>query len=160
MALLQKIGWGVILAVLFGYDGLICHPSLETFRIACLRSSRANLHVGPGLQYPVDWILTLRHMPVWIVAEHGPWRRVQLCDGTRGWLHKSNLCVKKTAQVKQKSFLLDAPSPHAKKVAKIGEYAIVSLVKRKDGWLKVLVKSSDGDKIIGWIPEDRLWGLR
>lgn len=132
----------------------------ESERIACLRSSKANLHVGPGLQYPVDWILVLKHMPVIIISEFGQWRRIKLCDGTVGWIHKSLLCSKKTALLRRQAFMFSTPSEHSKKIAKIGRDSVVETIKQKENWIKVLVTTEDGDKLVGWILELELWGLR
>lgn len=135
------------------------HTSLSALRGVCLRSNKVNLHVGPGLNYPVDWVLTLRHMPVHVVAESGAWRRIQLIDGTRGWVHKSTLCVRKMAQLKRQVFLYASPSEQAKRMAKMGAFAVVSLVKRKGAWMKVQATTPDGDMTVGWLQEEALWGL-
>lgn len=137
-----------------------CHTSISALRIACLRSNKVNLHVGPGLNYPVDWVLTVRHMPVQVLAESGPWRRIQLIDGTRGWVHKSTLCIRKTAQLRQTAFLYTSPSDRARKIARVGSLAVVTLVKRKGVWLKVQATTPDGDMTVGWLEENKLWGLR
>lgn len=128
-------------------------------RVASLRSGKANLHVGPGLNYPVEWVLVLKHMPVLILSDFHAWRRIKLCDGTVGWVHKSLLCSKKTALVRRSTWLKEASKDSSERLARIGKNVVVYVVKRKIGWVKVLVSAPEDDKLIGWIPEEDLWGL-
>jgi SH3-like domain-containing protein len=127
-------------------------------RFACVKSSKANLHVGPGLQYPVDWVLTLKRMPVQIVSEYGPWRRIKVCDGTVGWVHKSVLSSKKTAMFKSDSVMFHSPSEKSKKIAQVGRNVAAVITKVKNDWTKVLVFAEDGENFAGWVQTQRMWG--
>ncbi|MDR1908056.1 MAG: hypothetical protein LBQ43_04335 [Holosporales bacterium] len=128
-------------------------------RNACMRSSTVNLHVGPGLQYPVDWILTLKHMPVVVISEFGQWRRIKLCDGTVGWVHRSLLSSKKTAMLLRESLMFASTSESSKKIARLEKDVVVAVVKQKDKWTKVVVTTPDGDKFTGWVVTRGLWGV-
>src|SRR5260221_11222257 len=44
-------------------------------RFASLRSNEGNLRTGPGTNYPVDWVLTRRAMPVPVLAGVDIWRK-------------------------------------------------------------------------------------
>ncbi|MDR0631518.1 MAG: hypothetical protein LBF66_03050 [Holosporales bacterium] len=127
-------------------------------RFACVKSSKANLHVGPGLQYPVDWILTLKRMPVLVISAYGQWRRVKLCDDTIGWLHKSVLSSKKTAMLRRDAVMFTATSEKSKKVANVGKHVVVVVSKNKGDWVKVLVTAEDGESFSGWLRSPPLWG--
>ncbi|MDR1208142.1 MAG: hypothetical protein LBJ89_02200 [Holosporales bacterium] len=127
-------------------------------RFACVKSSKANLHVGPGLQYPVDWVLTLKRMPVQIISEYGPWRRIKLCDDTIGWVHKSVLSSKKTIMFKSDSIIFHSPSEKSKKLAQVGKNVAAIITKTKNDWTKVLVVAEDGENFAGWVKTQRLWG--
>lgn len=131
----------------------------SALRSACLRSGKVNLHVGPGLNYPVDWVLTLKHMPVLILSDFGAWRRIKLYDGTVGWVHKSLLCGKKTAMTKRSVLLMSGASDTSRPLAKMGKLVVVYVVKRSGEWIKVLVNTPEQDKLVGWVPEKELWGI-
>jgi SH3-like domain-containing protein len=127
-------------------------------RIANLKSSKVNLHVGPGIHYPIDWVLTLKHMPVIIVSEFGQWRRVKICDGTIGWIHKSLLSCKKKAILLNDAVLFSSDSEGSKKLAQIGKNVVVEIIKRKDIWTKIIVETDDKDKFTGYVKTRSLWG--
>jgi SH3-like domain-containing protein len=129
-------------------------------RIANLKSSKVKLHVGPGIQYPTDWILTLKHMPVIIVSEFGQWRRIKICDGTVGWVHKSLLSYKKKVILQSEAILFASDSDVSKKTAKIGKNVVVEIIKCKDIWTKIIVETTDKDKLTGYVKTKLLWGLR
>lgn len=60
-------------------------------RLASVRRDEANLRLGPGTAYAIAVVLTRRGLPVRIIGEHGPWRRVELHTGERGWIHRALL---------------------------------------------------------------------
>jgi SH3-like domain-containing protein len=126
-------------------------------QMACLRHSKVNVHVGPGLQYPVDWVLQYKDMPLVIVREFGQWRRVKLFDGTSGWIHKSLLSSKKTFIMKNEAYLFSTPTELSLKIAKISPNVVVLFVKEKGQWFKVFINTKDGDKLVGWIKASNVW---
>lgn len=127
-------------------------------RHGALRSSKINLHVGPGQQYPVDWVLVCKNLPVMIMNEFGQWRRIRLFDGTTGWVHKSLLSQKPTSIIvspivlRQKSVATSAP------IVQLSRGVVVELLKKRKQWVQVVVHSAAYGKIIGWIPQQALWG--
>ncbi len=58
-------------------------------RFVSLRAREVNLRIGPGVQYPVDWVYLRQNLPVEIVAEYGTWRKIRDWQGTQGWVHQS-----------------------------------------------------------------------
>src|ERR1700739_935909 len=44
-------------------------PNQKLPRFVSLRSDLVNLRVGPGENYPIEWVLTRKEMPVEIVRE-------------------------------------------------------------------------------------------
>lgn len=53
---------------------------------ASMSKDRANVRVGPGLDYRIAWIYQRRGLPVKVVRTMGGWRLIEDPDGTRGWL--------------------------------------------------------------------------
>ncbi|MDR1597850.1 MAG: hypothetical protein LBR89_02845 [Holosporales bacterium] len=155
---LLKLSILAFLCASTGAPHLLAKPPAPLPRIACLKSSKANLHVGPGLEYPVDWVLTLKHMPVIIISEFGQWRRIKLFDETIGWVHKSLLSTKLTAMIKQETNLRTSKSERANKIAVLGKHVVVSVLKRNGAWTRVVVTTPCGDKVTGWVGSHELWG--
>ena len=57
-------------------------------RFVSLRSDQVNLRVGPGENYPIEWVLTRKEMPVEIIKEFENWRMIRDWQGTEGWVHE------------------------------------------------------------------------
>jgi SH3-like domain-containing protein len=51
-------------------------------RFVSLKSGRVNLRIGPGRDYPVQWLYLKPGLPVEIVQEYDNWRRIRDSDGT------------------------------------------------------------------------------
>ena len=132
-----------------------------------LKSAEVNLRVGPGEEYPVVWILTKAGLPVKLIAEFNNWRKVQLIDGTEGWIHVNIISRKNTAMVQvaekySKNNSYDAEAPTAimykynsrnRPIAKVEENVVVRVLRKEDDWIKVEVNG-----IKGWIERKNLWG--
>ncbi len=61
-------------------------PADKLPRFASLRSDEVNLRVGPGENYPIEWVLKRKEMPVEILEEFQNWRKVQDWGGDKGWV--------------------------------------------------------------------------
>jgi SH3-like domain-containing protein len=72
------------------------YTGLPLPRFASVRSDPVNLRVGPGVCYPIKWVLHRRGMPVEIVQEFNLWRAVRLFHGTNGWIHGALLSGHRT----------------------------------------------------------------
>ena len=69
-------------------------------RFVSLRSDQVNLRVGPGENYPIEWVLTRKEMPVEIVKEFENWRMIRDWQGTEGWVHERMLTGKRAVVIK------------------------------------------------------------
>jgi SH3-like domain-containing protein len=127
-------------------------------RRASLRSSRVNLHVGPGKQYPVEWVFVCKNLPVQIISDFGQWRRIKTVDNTTGWVHKSLLSNKKTLITVNDTMLFAKASKKSKTRAKILSGCPVEETKSDKKWVKVQVKTGNRTKITGWIKRKNSWG--
>ncbi len=135
-----------------------------------LKSAEVNLRVGPGEEYPVIWVLTKAGLPVKLIAEFNNWRKVQLIDGTEGWIHVNIISRKNTAmvQITQKPLnpsnnLYEAATPTAimykynsrsRPIAQIEENVVVRVIRKEDDWVKVEING-----LKGWIERKDLWGV-
>ena len=60
-------------------------------RFVSLKKSEANLRIGPGDRFPIDWVFRRKGWPFEVTDEYEHWRKVRDIDGTIGWIHKSML---------------------------------------------------------------------
>ena len=124
-------------------------------RYAALKDDRVNMRRGPGTAYAIQWELRRRHMPVRIIAEHGHWRRVELPDGDRGWIHRVLLTTKRYAVIRETSAeLYDDPADDARLLARIEAETPIRLLECTLDWCRGEI---DGQR--GWTPKRSLWGV-
>lgn len=126
-------------------------------RFVSLRAKTANLRIGPGVQYPVDWVYQRPGVPLEVVAEHKNWRKIRDWEGAQGWLHQSMLSGKRAMIVVGKSRSVRAePNENAPAVAQV-EPGVVGMVLqcRKDNpWCRI-----DVDGYVGWMHRFEMWGV-
>ena len=51
-------------------------------------TNEANLRKGPGNWYPVKWIIKTPNLPLKVLEKGDKFDKVELHDGTQGWLSK------------------------------------------------------------------------
>ena len=56
--------------------------------------SKSNLRAGPGQQYPINWTLKLKNMPVKILEKNSSYTKIELYDGTKGWVWNATISKK------------------------------------------------------------------
>ncbi|MBS0559338.1 MAG: hypothetical protein JSR21_04720 [Proteobacteria bacterium] len=132
------------------------YTGLPVPRFVSLRSDRVNLRRGPGLRYPIDWVVQRRGLPVEIEREFHNWRLIRLPDGTRGWVFHALLSGKRTAVVQRAGQVLRRrPQAQARAVAVVQQGVVcdVSGAQRTpDGWCRVQVQGEGG-----WLRCAALW---
>ncbi|WP_229743392.1 SH3 domain-containing protein [Aliidongia dinghuensis] len=130
---------------------------LPTPRFASMRKGEANLRVGPGYRFPIDWVLTRKDMPVEILAENDVWRQIRDWEGTVGWVLSSQLSGRRMVIVKgQVGTLRSDPAATAAPVAHIEPGVIGKLMECPvpGDWCRVEVED-----IRGWIPRSEVFGV-
>lgn len=124
-------------------------------RFASIRARKANLHVGPGSEYPSEWTYVSPGLPVEIIAEFDIWRQVKDPQGTTGWIQKNLLCGKRTAIILEKrQKIFKEPDKTSKLVAQLDPGVISKVLECRNDWCRVDVK---GHK--GWVRRRCLWGV-
>ncbi|AZO11975.1 MULTISPECIES: SH3 domain-containing protein [unclassified Mesorhizobium] len=68
-------------------------------RFVSLKASPANLRVGPGTGYDIEWVMTRPGIPLEIYQEYDNWRRVRDWEGTTGWIYSPLLSGRRTGIV-------------------------------------------------------------
>jgi SH3-like domain-containing protein len=65
-----------------------------------LRTQPANLRVGPGREYRVNWVYMRGGLPLKVLRKMGGWRLVEDIDGARGWMLEQFLMRARAATIK------------------------------------------------------------
>ena len=103
------------------------------------RKDTANMRVGPGREYRINWTYTRKGVPMKVLRMMGGWRLVEDPDGARGWVLQQFLSRERTGMVKG---------------------SITALRENKDGSGRLLwrvapgVMGKIGDCKAGWCPFD------
>lgn len=124
-------------------------------RFVSLGSNEVNMRVGPGLKYPITWVLTREGLPVEIVREFDAWREIRTKDGDQGWVHQSLLTGNRTAIVDRYIRRIhDSPSKDSRPLAEIEPGVVVEVKACEAEWCETEILNYDG-----WIEKDGLWGV-
>lgn len=127
-------------------------------RFVSLKASKANLRVGPGTGYDIQWVMTRPGIPLEIYQQYGNWRRVRDWEGTTGWIFGALLSGRRTGIVapwaKNYVALRKKPAIDGPITAWLEPRVRVTL-KRCDGqWCAVALGPASG-----FIKQINLWGV-
>lgn len=129
-------------------------------RFVSLKSGRVNSRIGPGVNYPVDWLYLKSGLPMEIIQEYDNWRRVRDSDGAEGWINQSLLSGKRTGiaapwqrgkEVELR--LLEEPETDAQAIAVLEPGVIGKIDQCNGDWCEM---TFDGHT--GWISQALIWG--
>ncbi|HEX4186035.1 MAG TPA: SH3 domain-containing protein [Stellaceae bacterium] len=130
-------------------------PGEKLPRFVSLRSDQVNLRVGPGENYPIQWVLTHKEMPVEIVKEFEHWRMIHDWQGTEGWVHERMVTGKRTVVVKGGiRALRRQPDLAAEVVARAEPGVFAHLIECRGAWCRI--ETAD---ITGWVQRNEIWGV-
>lgn len=127
-------------------------------RFVSLRADEVNMRIGPGVQYPVEWVYTRQRLPVEVIAEYRTWRKIRDWEGTQGWIHQSMLDGRRTAVVIGSARTLrQEANVKSAAVARVEAGVIVNLLAcpKSSTWCKV-----DADGHVGWLRRVEFWGTQ
>ena len=141
----------LILLIFILYSPIISNDFISIKKV----TNKANLRKGPGDWYPIKWQINTPSLPLKVIEKGEFFNKVELHDGTQGWLSKiltssiRNLIVIKDAN------LLNS---NGKTKAKILKDNIIKNyncdLEKKPQFCKVKVQN-----IKGYIKKSYLWGL-
>lgn len=124
-------------------------------RFVSLKPNEVNLRVGPGNNYPVEWVYLRAGLPVEITAEFDVWRRIKDIEGVEGWVHQSMLSGKRHALIQiPETLLYKKPDEHSCPLARLEGRVLLDLIGCKGLWCQVRV-----DSFKGWVLRETLWGV-
>jgi SH3-like domain-containing protein len=130
--------------------------SLPVPRFVSLHADRVNLRTGPGSQYPIEWVLTKKEMPVQIIAQFEHWRRIRDWEGAEGWVQERMVAGKRTVVVNKGGLrpLYQQPDPATSVIARAEPGAVARLAECRGPWCRV-----ETDDVSGWMRRSDIWGV-
>lgn len=133
------------------------YSGLPLPRFVSIKSSKANMRIGPGEEYPVKWVYQRRNLPVEIIGEYDLWRQVRDKDGEEGWIHSALLDGRRYGLIQGDGvvFTRKPGKDNREIVAKVEAGVVVRLLSCSPGWCRVEAKG-----VKGWVPRAHIWGLK
>ena len=126
----------------------------ENINFLSLKKNEVNLRQGPSFEYPIILIYKKKYLPVIILDQSGPWKKIKDFENNTGWVHTVLLSKKKSAiNIKNNSVLYKKPTIFSKPIAKLETGRLMLIKKCKVKWCKI----TSGD-YGGWILKNTLWG--
>lgn len=134
----------------------ILYPGITS--AMCIKATKANIRTGPGLHYPVAWVV-YKFMPFKKVGVSidGNWYAVKDVDGELYWVNKRLVTSKYRCAVVEAGQVnvRRGPGQNYSKSPLCPAYKYDSFrvlnIKRK--WVKV----TDGSNLSGWMHRDYIW---
>ena len=127
----------------------------ESINFLSLKKNEVNLRQGPSFEYPIKLVYNKKYLPVIILDQSGPWRKIEDFENNTGWIHTVLLSKKKSAiNTKNNSVLYKKPTIYSKPIAKLESGRLVLIKKCKEKWCKITTGHFNG-----WIKKNYLWGM-
>ena len=124
-------------------------------RFMTLKSNKVFMRTGPSLKHPPIYIYQRRGMPMKVLREFYVWREVVDIDGTRGWIHATNLLLKRHGTiVGEQANIMARASTTAPIIAQAEKGVMVALLACKGAWCRIA-----HNDLRGWIARRHLWGV-
>ena len=155
----RALALAAVLAALFTAVAAALGPQVqaqEDTRFVSLKAERANLRVGPGRRYPIDWVYTRPGLPLLVIAQFDQWRWVLDHEGTKGWMHKSLLSTRRTVVIMGGvQTIRERPLTGSPAVLRAEAGVVADLHDCEEGWCRIGLAGKKG-----WVLESALWGVR
>ena len=128
---------------------------LDVPRFAALKSNKVNMRVGPGHDYPIEWVYLRKNLPVKVVSEFDVWRKIVDHEGITGWVHSQLVSSKRyaviTAPVARLRKTADADAPVS---AIVEKNVVMELQFCEQGWCRLYHENG-----AGWALPAEFFGL-
>lgn len=124
-----------------------------------IKVKRANMRVGPGLEYRVNWIYQRPGLPVKILRAIGGWWLVEDPDGARGWLRQSFVGRQRTGMVRGEVAELHEESDGSGRILwRVAPGVIGKLDKCSDTNCRFSVIGGPDETRAGYVARGSVWG--
>ncbi len=137
-------------------------------RFASLKSDQVNVRVGPGKEYPIQWVYRRAGLPVEVIKEYGNWRQIRDSETSTGWVFHALLSRRRTMMVLPWEVdktntaggkvpmtpVFDKASTSGNILVKVEPGVIGSVFKCDRTWCDVSIMNYRG-----WISQKTIWGV-
>lgn len=124
-------------------------------RFVSIAADKSYMRTGPGRQYPIAWTYQRRNLPLKVIEEFGPWRRVVDFEGVSGWMHRQMLSSRRMAIILGgPQVLRSEPTLGGKINANLHEGVIVAIEECNVKWCKL-----QHPQVTGWLPRAGIYGV-
>ena len=129
--------------------------NLEIPRFVTLKTNKANMRAGPGMDYPIKFEYRRRGLPLKVVAEFDIWREVVDHEGVRGWMHRQTLSGRRMALITSSMEKIRRyDDPEARVIAVAEDGVLAELNQCRGQWCRISTGGVDG-----WIRRNAIWGM-
>ncbi len=130
-------------------------PGLPIPRFVSLKSDKVHLRVGPGKDYPIEWVYVKRGLPVEVIAEYDTWRKIRDTEGAEGWVHQQYLSGRRMAvTIPEIQPLLRKDDEKSPPLAQLESGVVVRLLECDAAWCKI-----EAAGFRGFVKRTGLWGI-
>ncbi|MDX2103475.1 MAG: SH3 domain-containing protein [Alphaproteobacteria bacterium] len=144
-----------VAAIALGSVPVKAERDLPLPRFVSLRTNEVNLRAGPGVRYPIEWVMVRRGMPVEVLAHYDTWRKIRDHQGVEGWVHQQGLTGRRSALVAGAIRALHRRADRGSPViATLEPGVLLQLSECKAGWCRAEVEGRRG-----WIAAAEIWGV-
>lgn len=124
-------------------------------RFESLRANKVYMRTGPGDQYPIEWVLVRRDMPVEILVAVEHWRKIKDYQGAIGWVHEKMLWSHREAMITGGVRALRVnPVANAAIIARAEPGVIGKLIECQGGWCRI-----EAGDYGGWLQRSEIFGV-
>ena len=125
-------------------------------RFVSLKSSKANLRVGPSTDYPIILQYIYPTMPLKVIQEYDKWRKIIDFENNEGWIFVNLLSNNRYGVIisLNKDFVDIYKKPNGRIFGQIGRGNVIKLNKCLNNWCKVKI-----DNYKGWVERKYIWGV-
>ena len=143
--------YGLILLIFILLNPIISDDFISIKEV----TNKANLRKGPGDLYPIKWQINAPSLPLKVIEKGEFYNKVELHDGTQGWLSIILTSNKKNLIVIRDTNLLSGNGKVKAKVLKDNIIKIYNCnLEKKSQLCKIEIKN-----IKGYIKKSNLWGF-
>ena len=124
-------------------------------RFVSLKSDVVNMRVGPGHEYPLQWVYVRKNLPLKVISEFDVWRKVVDHEGQTGWVHGQLVSLKRYGVITSFNAKLRAKPDQQASVTAIAEVGVLMEVQYCEGqWCRLGI-----DNAKGWLERHQFWGV-
>ena len=133
----------------------LCKPYFVSLKV-----TKANSHIGPGINYKNAYKYQIRWTPLIVIAIYDTWRKVKDMNNGIGWLKQSQLSTKRYLMIsKDKSILFEKPNVNSKQIAVLKREVVMKLIKANSEWCQVTVIINGNPRYTGYVQRCNIYGL-